>query len=115
MEVKMLKEMTWQYVIKNSALSGQQFGQKQIITKLFEIYREAIDSRDPDNWDILPARDRNALRSMPKEYQGGHLPPIVVARLAADAIAGMTDQQALLMYHRLTGVVPGGAFDTWAR
>jgi dGTPase len=114
MEVIMLKELTWQYVIKNSALAGQQFGQKKIIGKLFDIYQEEIASPDPDDWDILPARDRNALRSMPTESQGGHLSRDVIARLAADAVAGMTDQQALLMYQRLTGVSPGGAFEAWA-
>ena len=36
-------------------------------------------------------------------------------RLVADAIAGMTDQQAMLMYQRLTGASLGGAFDSWAR
>jgi dGTPase len=115
MEVRMLKELTWQYVIKNSALAGQQYGQQQIITKLFHIYQDAIGSGHPDAWDVLPARDRHPLRAMPKERTGGHLASIVVTRLAADAIAGMTDQQALLMYQRLTGVSPGGAFDAWAR
>jgi dGTPase len=114
MEVRMLKELTWQYVIKNSALAGQQYGHQRVVTKLFEIYGEAIASSDPDDWDILPARDRDALRWLARSGSGA-LPDKDVIRLAADAIAGMTDQQALRMYQRLTGVSPGGAFETWAR
>ena len=33
-------------------------------------------------------------------------------RVAADAIAGMTDQQAMRMYHRFLGVSPGSALDS---
>jgi dGTPase len=110
MEVIMLKELTWQYVIKNSPLAGQQFGQQQIITKLFDMYCDAIDSKDRDDWDILPARGRDARKNSPASLSGPD-----VARLAADTIAEMTDQQAVLMYQRLTGVSLAGPFDAWAR
>ena len=114
MEVRMLKELTWQFVIKNSSLAGQQFGQKRVVETLYGVYSDAIFSNDPDDWDILPARDRDARRRLNHE-SGNTFSDDTVVRLTSDAISGMTDQQALLMYHRLTGISPGGAFDTWAR
>jgi len=113
-EVVMLKELTWQYVIKNSALAGQQLGQQKIIEKLFAIYLDALSSNDADDWGILPARDRHERMKLKNSHGQSVTKPMLI-RLVADAIAGMTDQQAILMYQRLTGASLGGAFEAWAR
>jgi dGTP triphosphohydrolase len=41
----------------------------------------------------------------------GDIPPARCARLVADTIAAMTDQQALRLYQRLTGQSPGSVLD----
>ncbi len=115
MRVKMLKELTWQYVIKNSSLAGQQLGQQKVVETLYDIYSDALNSNDKDKWDILPARWRNEVGIWASERNTSNLANEIVVRIAADAIAEMTDQQATLMYQRLTGTIPGGAFDGWAR
>ncbi|MGA7219970.1 MAG: hypothetical protein WBX38_16765, partial [Candidatus Sulfotelmatobacter sp.] len=41
LEVRMLKALTWFYVIYNPALATQQFGQRKIIRELFQILGNA--------------------------------------------------------------------------
>ena len=49
-EIKMLKELTREYVIFNSALATQQHGKSRIIKELFEIYSGAISG--DGNWQV---------------------------------------------------------------
>jgi len=44
MEVAMLKELTWGYVIMNAALTTQQVGQRRVIRELFTIYMDEAAS-----------------------------------------------------------------------
>lgn len=108
-EVKILKELTWQYVILNRSLLTQQHGQRQIIRTLYEIYREA--TRDEKMYGLLPPHIADRVR---------HLKDVDVdevdakserVRLAADAVCSLTDREAVQTYKRLTGIQPGSVLD----
>ncbi|MCC6455469.1 MAG: dNTP triphosphohydrolase [Caldilineaceae bacterium] len=109
MEVKVLKELIWYYVIDNPALATQQYGKAEVIKKLFEIYWDVMEPNS--KWVyILPKRyqDRFETEVQPltgPEFQYGK------ARLIADIIANFTDQEALVTYRRLTGMNPGSLID----
>lgn len=99
MEIRMLKELTWHYVITNPSLAAQQHGQRRVIAELFEVFREAANS----NRDLLPVPYRRAL----EELEGATTTPAgrnrARTRVTADIIASMTEKQALEMHQRLTG------------
>jgi dGTPase len=105
-QVALLKELTWCYVIDNPALAGHQFGQRNIIKTLFEIFYDAACKR---NWVLFPSQFREEAEDALLTH--GDIPPPQCARLVADAIASMTDQQALRLYQRLTGLSPGSILD----
>jgi dGTPase len=109
-EVEMLKELTWQYVIKGPALAAQQHGFRRIVKKLFEVFAEATLSPKPNRWWVLPRGANDTISSLHR-HGAGAIPDAVRFRVAADAIAGMTDRQALLMYQRLMGIASGSILD----
>ena len=100
MEVAMLKELTWTYIIEGPALASQQFGQRRVIAKLFEIYMDA--ATDKEHWNIFPPYYRQNLASA--EQDG-------VKRTIIDLIAGMTEEQAPAIHNRLTGVSVGSGLE----
>jgi dGTPase len=110
MQVDMLKELTWCYVIKGPALAGLQHGQKHVIETLFNTFLKVAREQKPDKWDVLPVSSRDELKFLNQKY--GSITGDQRVRVAADAVANMTDQQAIDMARRLTGVSPGSAFNT---
>jgi dGTPase len=61
-EVKMLKELTWTYVIEGSSLAAQQHGQKKIVAELYKIYfGSALDSK---NWAIFQCITAKSFRAI---------------------------------------------------
>jgi len=60
----MLKALTWFYVIYNSALATQQFAQREIIVKLFQIFLEAGTSRKEERLNIFPFAFRDEIRDV---------------------------------------------------
>lgn len=101
-EVAMLKQLTWQYVILNPALTTKQYGQRRVVGQLFEIfYDAAADSRRRD-LSIFPYAFRDLFRSTEGDANA-------ITRLVADLIASMTEQQAVSLCLRLTGVSMGSA------
>jgi dGTPase len=102
LEVAMLKELTWVYVIEAPALNSQQFGQRRAIRKLFEIYWEA--ARDPDRLTLFTPYYRKAI----EEAEGDDKK---IRRTVIDLIAGMTEAQALAMHNRLIGVSVGSGLE----
>jgi dGTPase len=103
-EVAMLKELTWVYVIEAPSLVTQQFGQRSAIRGLFEIYMDA--SRNRSSQKLLPAYYRDALEQADENE---------IKRTVVDLIAGMTENQALAMYNRLTGVSVGSGLEEIVR
>lgn len=106
LEVAMLKELTWTYVIEAPSLVSQQFGQRQAIRKLFEIYSEA--SHHERDRSLFPAYYREAIEEAGNDDKR-------MKRTVIDLIAGMTEAQALAMHNRLVGVSVGSGLDEIVR
>jgi dGTPase len=94
-EVKMLKELTWHYVMRSPALTAQKRGQVTIIRTLFETFHEAAMSSKSGDWDIFPFGYRERLETTDSREER--------SRIVIDLIASMTEPQAMQMYQRLTG------------
>ena len=94
MEVKILKELTWEYVINNPALATQQYGQRKLIGELFEILADAALESD---FSVFPPRFSEHLEEIGNSKRQ-------IARTVADYISGMTERQAIELHQRLTGV-----------
>lgn len=92
--VNLLKEITRYYVIDHPRIASVREGQREMLSKLFEIYLEVVDGKRKQA--LLPQWTRDRLDS-------GDKPP----RLVADLLAGMTERQVIQTYQRLTGIVPG--------
>jgi|ERR1019366_2830138 dGTPase len=98
-QVKMLKLLTWHYVIYNPSLAMQQYGQRKMIRELFEIfYKAATNPRE--ELEILPFAARDSLES-------GENDPQRLPRLVADLICNMTERQVVETHQRLSGVALG--------
>lgn len=94
-EVKMLKELTWHYVMIRPALAAQKHGQVHMIEKLFEIFHDAVQSSKRGDWDIFPISYQEKLETIDDTQER--------ARTAIDLIASMTEAQMVAMYQRLMG------------
>lgn len=90
---ELIKELVWFYVIDNPILAGQQHGQQRIIGELFEWHSEDIQR-------LLP-------QARLEEYEIHKNP----ARACSDHIAGLTEQQALRLHQRMSGVDSGSILE----
>lgn len=106
-EVFMLKQLTWHYVIKNPALASQQHGQRTIVRQLFEIFRKTAVDRDEQNLDVFPQGVREDLVAI--HSSGRPTWAQEATRLVVDLIASLTEEQAIEIHHRLTGISLGSA------
>lgn len=101
LEVAMLKELTWTYVIGAASLAAQQRGQARVITDLYNIYSMA--AHNPAEWSIFPKFYRERLERSKDKAE--------TSRIPLDLIAGMTESQAIAMHRRLTGQSHGSGLD----
>ena len=102
MNLFIFKQLIWHYVIENADLATQQYGQRRIVRELFNIFHcEAAEKR----LKLFPASHREPLERIANEC-GPHTDKERI-RIVTDFIAGMTDQQAISMHQRLTGVSLG--------
>jgi dGTPase len=109
LEVAVLKELTRYYVVNTPSLATQQYGQQQVMRRLFEIYTEAAES---DNLAMFPEDYREQLEEADEAADdNAH----ARTRVVIDLIASMTEQQALRMYQRFTGNSLGSVLDTMER
>ena len=97
-EIKILKRLTFYYVVENSNLRAQQYGQKRIIEKLFSELEEQSKS-DAYYHNIIPHPFRGRLENTNSEMER--------IRTIVDLICSMTEQQAIDIYGRITGTNPG--------
>jgi dGTPase len=100
LEVAMLKELTWVYVIEAPELASQQEGQREVIGGLFSIYSDAAQGHR--SLYLFPAYYRKALEAVATDHGK--------KRVVIDLIAG-TEEQALTMYGRLTGISMGSGLE----
>lgn len=101
LEVAMLKELTWVYVIGLPSLAAQQEGQRAIVATLFEFYWDAALGKR--GMTLFPPYYRQALEDASGD--GGK------KRVVIDLIAGMTEAQALAVSNRLRGISGGFGLD----
>jgi dGTPase len=99
-EVAVLKELTWFYVIKRPSLETLHQGQSRVIRRLHRIYANAARSND---YSIFPAAQRDQLIETPDDL-----------RIVTDFIAGLTEEMAYELHHRLTGESKGSILDAAA-
>ncbi len=101
--VDVLKQLTWNYVIERPALATQQEGQVMIVNFLFDFYFRGLRGEEPkpllEIGRLVPA----SLRHLPGQEND--------ARLAADIVASLTEDEALKLYSRLTGHATGSLID----
>ena len=109
-ELFVFKQLTWHYVINNTALASQQFGQRRIISQLFEILYDAAEKRQ---LDVFPPSSRERIEDLAASGQNGAKEERV--RVVADLLAGLTEHQAISLYQRLTGLWLGTVMDTIIR
>lgn len=108
LEMKFLQRIVWDFVISNPRLATQQHGQRRVIRSLFEMYLAAITQRDPD---LLPALFHTELEGLGARPKRARKPTRAEIRLAVDVVASFTDNQAMLLNRRLTGVTTGSVAD----
>lgn len=104
-EVKVLKELTWFYVINRPSLAAQQFGQRRIVRDLHRIYCEATTEKSKRT--LLPPTYQDLLQSAEKDAATNQESLEAQIRIATDIVAGLTEDQALALHRRLTGVDVG--------
>jgi dGTPase len=103
-EVEMLKKLMARYVFDNPALLAQQYGQRQVVGQLFEVLFKVAKPGTPGH-GIIPEPFRELLNEV------GVSDDRERARIVADIIASMTEQQALLFHQRVVGIAPGSVRD----
>jgi len=106
MEVAMLKELTWYYVVNNPTLATQRHGQRRVIESLLEMFMAAAASRK--DWVLFPEGYREQLELRARDASGSSDEQ---TRVVIDLVASMTEQQAIRTYHKLTGVSLGSVLD----
>lgn len=102
-DVRLLKYFARHYIIGLSALSAQQFGQRRIIRDLFNIF---LSEGRRGNLGLMPARMHYIWENH------NHDKP---ARLAADCITCLTENETYQLHQRLTGIESGSILDPIVR
>lgn len=119
LKMRFLQSLVWRYVITSPRLATQQFGQRRIVRELFSAYANAIWNISEDKpWkgdladrkmSIVPVAFRDLAEETRVAATGlkkvGRMQAI--GRLAADIVSSLTEQQALVLHRRMTGVDPG--------
>jgi dGTPase len=106
--VDVLKQLTWHYVILRPALATQQEGQVKAIEFLYRFYLQRLNKPEDSPLPIerlVPSSLTHYLDTV----EGVARPHN--ARLAADIIASLTEDEALMLYGRLTGYSTGSLVD----
>ena len=101
-EVRLLKQITRDYILISPALAAQQQGQKRILRNLFH--------------DLLEEIEENELHVLPRRFH--HLvndSGMSSARIAADCIASLTEGEAIGLHRRLSGILSGSVLDPIVR
>jgi dGTPase len=104
LQVRVLKALTWFYVILSPELATQQYGQRKMIRELFEIFGNAVVSTKDSERNIIPLAFRDEMLEA-RDH------PVTTARFVSDLISGMTEQGIVKRYRRLTGIDMGSVLD----
>lgn len=92
-QIEMLKQLTWHYVILQSDLATAQHGQRRIIRDIFnELSSEFIDKKQP-NMKLFPAFSEEQLKKVTDRE--------LKVRVVADFISSMTEKEIVSYYQKL--------------
>lgn len=107
-EIDLLQFLSEHYVFENSALVAQQQGHKKIVKELFDVLLDATES-NADTRGILPTPFDEKVNLIHENNLGYDSvgTDTLRARIVADIIASMTEQQAMELYERVAGSSPG--------
>lgn len=108
-EIRLLKQITRQFVIDGTTIGAQQHGQACIIQEVFDALYEDIR---------LYREDDKRLKVVPKRFHYLiHDPDRTdsIARQAADCIACLTENELVALHKRLRGIVGGSIVDPIVR
>lgn len=92
-EIRMLKELTWHYVILANDLATMQHGQTQTIRVVFETLLNAAKG---GSWKLFPPAYEEELRSANRDRA-------LQTRIVIDYVASMTEREVVRIYALLTG------------
>jgi dGTPase len=96
LQVKLLKELVWYFVIEDKSLAAQQKGQTACINCVLHAV-----------WDDIGGKRILLPISFREQLDDGH----PAHRVLADFVSGLTERQALALYRRLTGLQEGSIMD----
>jgi dGTPase len=92
-EIRMLKELTWHYVILNNELATSQHGQTQTVRGVFETLLNAAKG---GSWKLFPPAYEEELRAANRDRA-------LQTRIVVDYLASMTEHEVARVYALLTG------------
>lgn len=113
-EVKVLKTLMKVYVFNNPALVAQQYGQRSIVRHLFEVLFDAVQ-RKSDTSGLVPMSYRDLVKEVDDQGLKDLDDKRERARIVADLVSQMTEQQAISFHQRLTGTASGSIIDRIVR
>jgi dGTPase len=93
-EIRMLKELTWHYVILNNEVATVQFGQRQAVRTVFETMMKA--SENEKTWNLFPPLYQEELGEARNDGR-------LKKRIVVDYVASMTEHELARIYIALTG------------
>ncbi len=100
-EIKILKQITHDYIINSPTLAAQQRGQERIVSQLFD--------------DLCDDSHKEFPRYLPRRLAYLWNSPTEKARFAADCIASLTEAEAIGLHARLNGLASGSVLDPIVR
>lgn len=108
-ELKLLQRIVWKYVMTNSSLAIQHYGQKGLITQLFNIYTKAIEE---EQYNLLPSRFlKDGLKPITLKGDNTYAEAERKLRLAVDIVASLSESEAVSLYRRFTSLEQGSIMD----
>jgi dGTPase len=93
-EIRMLKELTWHYVILNNELATVQYGQRQAVRTVFQTMIKA--AQDDKTWNLFPP-------AYQEELYAAQSNTLLKKRIVVDYVASMTEHELARIYAVLTG------------
>jgi dGTPase len=110
-DLRFMQRFIWVYVIRNPRLASQQLGQRRVIRTLYGQYLKALRSGKGDQIsDLIPPVFHRLIKRLQQDPDQQYRREMT-ARVAADIVSSLNDQQALTIYSRFVGLIPGSIHD----
>lgn len=106
-EIEVLQYLSKYYVFQDSALVAQQHGHRELVKELFQTLFEATETDNYKHMIPAPFDEKIGMIETGEIGYDDIDDETLRARVIADLIASMTEQQAMELYERITGQSPG--------